>query len=730
MENNTERLYNLLPVIYRRRDAEAGYPLKALLEVIAEQVNLVEDDIDQLYENWFIETCQDWVVPYIGDLVGYRQVHEAGEPGPIITPQGRLRNKILIPRREVANTVHYRRRKGALALLEILANDVSGWPARAVEFRRLISFSQPLNHQRLELGRTVDLRKIDALDRLNGPFDELAHTVDVRRVSSHRSQGRYNIPSVGVFVWPIKTFSVTRTPACCPEKDKRPYCFTFSVLGNDCPLFTLPQPEIEPTHIAEEINLPIPIRRLAFQNNKADYYGEGKSLQIWYGNMKRPVHIKEILVTDLSHWETYRPRKDIVAVDPVLGRIALSPRQIPQNGITVSYHYGFSAEIGGGEYERTISQPEGASLYRVGRKEENRSINDALSRWIDDSKKDLVKDAVIEITDSDVYEPEEDGVEVKKKIDIVLKEGQSLQIRAANFTRPIIRLLDYSVRSMDYLTVKGDLNTRFTLDGLLVTNHGIKIEGDLDQINIRHCTLVPGLAPLELVNLNHARVAIDRSIIGPIHVNQDELMADPMPISISDSIVDGTSPENIAVDAPTELLAHATLTILRSTVFGKVLIHSIKLAENCIFNEQIGVGRSQFGCIRFCYVTPDSRTPRRFCCQPDLAMKASENGLREDLGAGREPTNGEIETVRQAACGSMRPMFSSRLYGTPHYCRLDESCAEEIKRGAEDESEMGVFHDLYQPQRAANLRARLEEYTPAGMDAGVIFADIQPRRRA
>jgi hypothetical protein len=53
---------------------------------------------------------------------------------------------------------------------------------------------------------------------------------------------------------------------------------------------------------------------------------------------------------------------------------------------------------------------------------------------------------------------------------------------------------------------------------------------------------------------------------------------------------------------------------------------------------------------------------------------------------------------------------------------LAYTCAEEIKRGADDESEMGIFHDLYQPQRAANLRARLNEYTPAGMEAGIIYA--------
>ena len=77
-----DRLYELLPAVYRMQDAEQGEPLRALLQVISEQVNLREDDMQQLYENWFIETCEDWVVPYLGDLIGYEPVHEAGEPSP------------------------------------------------------------------------------------------------------------------------------------------------------------------------------------------------------------------------------------------------------------------------------------------------------------------------------------------------------------------------------------------------------------------------------------------------------------------------------------------------------------------------------------------------------------------------------------------------------------------------------------------------------------------------
>ena len=142
----------------------------------------------------------------------------------------------------MANTIRYRRRKGTLALLELLARDVAGWPARAVEFYRLLAVAQHLNHLHLDRGRTVDLRDGDALDRLDGPFDDLAHTVDVRRVASQRTPGRYNIPSVGVFVWRLRSYSVTQTPAYCFE-EQGPNCYPFSVLGNDTPLFTRPRPD-------------------------------------------------------------------------------------------------------------------------------------------------------------------------------------------------------------------------------------------------------------------------------------------------------------------------------------------------------------------------------------------------------------------------------------------------------------------------------------------------------
>lgn len=717
MNGALDRLYELLPVVYRQRDVEQDSPLRALLNVIAEQANVVETDITQLYENWFIETCEDWLVPYIGDLIGYQPGHEAGEPGDVTTLQGRQRNKILIPRREVANTIRYRRRKGTLALLELLATDVAGWPARAVEFYQLLAWTQAIHHLhdiRLHQGRTVDLRHGDALDRLDGPFDELAHTVEVRRLTSHHSQGRYTIPSVGLFVWRLKTYPVSQTPAYCLE-EVGPHCYTFSVLGNTSPLYTRPEPEGEPSHIAGELNLPIPIRRRSFETGKSDYYGKGKSLQIWENVPRQPISPERIVVADLSDWQ-YRPRQGQVAVDPVLGRIAFPPRELPRRSIWVSYHYGFSADIGGGEYNRSLAQPREAVLYQVGEQQEFTRINEALVRW----QEDKPPQAVIEITDSGAY---------VEQINVQLGENQSLQLRAANRTRPIIRLLDWQTDRPDALSIQGESGSCFTLDGLLIAGRGVQIQGNLAAVTLRHATLVPGwtLHPdceprrpaepsLELIN-TPACLIIEHSILGSIQVNQDQAATDPIPVCMSDSILDATSPDREALGAPGWPLAHVTLTIVRSTVFGQIQTHAIDLAENCIFIGLTHVGRRQQGCMRFCYVTPGSRTPHRYQCQPD----GVEKPLKEKFERGQitaEERDRALARERLRLC----PQFNSTRYGTPTYCQLADTCAKEIKRGANDESELGVFHDLYQAQRAANLRARLEEYTPAGMEAGVICA--------
>ena len=73
----SEQLYSLLPLHYRRRDQQEGEPLRALLAILETELVGLQNNVEDLYDNWFIETCDDWVVPYIGDLLGYSLLPEA-----------------------------------------------------------------------------------------------------------------------------------------------------------------------------------------------------------------------------------------------------------------------------------------------------------------------------------------------------------------------------------------------------------------------------------------------------------------------------------------------------------------------------------------------------------------------------------------------------------------------------------------------------------------------------
>ena len=69
----------------------------------------------------------------------------------------------------------------------------------------------------------------------------------------------------------------------------------------------------------------------------------------------------------------------------------------------------------------------------------------------------------------------------------------------------------------------------------------------------------------------------------------------------------------------------------------------------------------------------------------------------------------------------LMPRFTSRCYGQPGYGQLAGDVAVELTTGAENEAEMGAFNGLMQAQRVANLRIRLDEYLPAGLEAGFIY---------
>ena len=658
---DAEKLYSLLPAIYRVRDAEQGYPLRALIGVIAEQALALEENLAQLYDDQFVETAAEWAIPYIGDLIGARDIYSSV-------------GKVTSARAEVANTIAYRRRKGTAAMLEQLARDVTGWPARVVEFFQLLKTTQYINHIRLGNLATPDLRQWEPLERLSTPFTTTARTAEVRRIAP--SRGKYNIPNVGIFLFRIGAYSLTDSPAAKLNADAGDFRYFFDPLGRDTALFTDPVSEDEITQLARPINAPLPISRRVLKTYLGDYYTTDKSASICIVT-DVPVQPSQISVCDLSDvsggdWAHQPAGPDQVLLDPVLGRLVFgaAPAQPP----LVTYHYGFSADMGGGEYPRAETFDPDLPVTPLA---PGTAIQTAINDLVSSSA-----DGAIEVGDSGRYE---------ETLTIAAQSGQHIELRAKDGSRPVL------VQTGD-MAISGQDDSEVTLNGFLIAGGAVRITGQIKQVTLRHCTLVPGVAATLFVESTDVSVTIDHCIAGAIRAEKGGI------VEITDSIVDALGDTAVAYSAADDVAEGGALTVIDSTVIGKIHAEQLPLVSNSILLARLAEGdawpfavhseRTQEGCLRFSYTPLESHAPRRFHCHP-----ASEDDATK-----------------------VRPQFTSLRYGDPGYCQLSLRTDSRIRTGADDEAEMGAFHDLYQPQRETNLRVRLDEYLRFGLEAGVFYA--------
>lgn len=707
-------LYELLPAVHRIEDAGLGYPLEALLDIISGQVAHVQRDISGLWDDFFIETAAEWAVPYLADLVGASPLHDVAGSR----------------RADVANTIAYRRRKGTVPMLEDMAGDVTGWRARVVPFFELLEWTQHLDHLRRQPGTTpgrsarvgtVDVGDLDALDLLDGPFDGVAHTVDVRPFSARR--GRHNLRRIGFFLWRLRSNPLTALDAAPAPAGA--HAWHFSPLGNPAPLFTNDE-RPDPSQRPAEADLPGPIRPLALWADLAlaretgsaasRYYGPGShhSLAVAVGDATADfgadvVPADEVTVCDLSGWR--RPPAGVsVAIDPARGRLTLAEAVEPAAGqvVRVAYCYGFSgaagADLGGGPYDRRASldrprpddhlavvarvRPHGLSATTPW----FATVDAAVADWL--GRSDPARRAVVEVADSATY--------AESALTLHLPAGHRLEVRAANRQRPVL--------DVARIEVSADGDGGLVLDGMVVLGGPLRIGAGMTQVAVRHCTLVPGrtfgpagepgdpsATSLEAAAVQSASVTVANSIVGPVR-----LPAEGYVLTVSDSIVDAPDGGR-AVGGPTGGPG-PTCDLRRLTVFGEVRVESLGYATEAVFTGPVTVVRTQSGCMRFSYVPEGAVTPARYRCQPDLALEGV---------TGLQP--------RRRTMARVQPRFTSRRYGQPGYAQLARDTADEIRTGGADEREMGAFNLLREAQREANLRNRLDEYLPAGLEAGLIY---------
>ena len=768
MANGYQDLYSLLPAIYRERDVQQNFPLQALLSLLDRQRALVDSNILQLQENLFIETCDEWVIAYIADLVSNNLLFDPSRSAEAETATSLftdLIGKDLRPpvavriRADVAKTIHYRRRKATPTMLEELARDVTGWPAHVVEFFQLLGWTQFLEHLRFQCTWT-DLRSIDAMERIAGAFDQTMHTVDVRQPS--QPEGWYNIRNIGFFLWRLQSFPLVNVPA-------RPtvvaaWRYHFSPLGNPAPLFTRLRREVGA--LVTEYDVPAPIRCVLFDKDLRDYaardplppppdftrlYGafgvsptdpavasetslyvslNGSGIDPADPNAPPNTFIPQIVCMRLDPWPATQPAGKIVAIDVRTGRLAIGAGWGPINSVDVSYWYGFSSSLGGGTYDRRkwlenpSAFPAPPTRYVVqqnGQTGTFPSVGAALAQWQNDGP----SNAIISILDNRTY-----GLPGS----ITLANNTTLAIEAAQGTRPLLQAqTPGGALAIDVSSIAPSDDQRdavFTLNGVVLEG-SIHVVGDLGKLRLLHSTLIPGRqldgngdpisiepsigiepanATGQAINLL-LRIEAAFSILGQLVV--PELSAG---IWLLDCIVQGTGASQAAVSDPAGKFA-APLVTERSTFFGSVQVKSLQASE-VIFTAAVTAQRTQQGCVRFSYVSPGSVTPRRFRCQPDVAVS---NAIAAALQSDPLLSLPAQQQIREDVESRLVPSFTTILYGQPAFAQLLLSCPLEIRTGAEDGSEMGAFCHLKQAQRESNLKIRLQEYLPFGLDPAVVY---------
>ena len=726
----TEKLWELVPAVYRDEDGTAENPgvLRGIVEIIAGHAALIRRNSDRLWEDPFIEDCDDWAVPYIGDLVGTRMVSA-------LDTRGR--------RIDVAKTIYYRRRKGTLRVLEELISDIAGWEGKATEeFRRLARTQHGLDPKPAGLGGhftgTVpggyaDLRKPRGAELSTGPFDEYFHSTDVRK-NNGGIDGRFSIPKIAFWLYRIPALRLT---GVMPFRGPDPHHFTFDPSGRETALFA---------------------RR---GRSETFDWDEWTSLREW--ETPAPIRCRllgdaQFLITDavIAAVNTLGISAAASADLEKLDGVALASEADLQTALsTLPSHAELLADPAWtGLLQQALIQECGKSAlltsFVAPASGEPKSIRVVVagtevssdrivagslaSLAVGIPNKDLVIDAergtmlflgaVPGDVTADVYYgfPASLGAGVYDRGDLLLPPtvpvlagggaipagamdpgtavmqgvtsfsdnstwvGPSIApvtnalIEASNLTRPFIRLgADWTIDSA------AGVPASLTLDGLWLGSSGafhLVLTGTWASVTIRRCTLDPGgtdawgnpIQPVHLIVAGDVQqLTLDRCITGPIHLSGTGVIDS---ILIEDTIVQSITSGTPAIDLP-----RTSGQIFRTTIFGDVNFDRLYASEALITGLAI-VTDTQDGCFRFGAAFMGSRIPHPY-----------ESNFIQDAPH----------------------FFTSRVFGGYAFAQLSQSAPMFLQRGAENGSEIGAYSSLLNPILLDSLQAKVSEYLPFGL---------------
>ena len=766
---NRLAMYERLPEIYRIRDAEQvpQGQLAAYVDLFENVHSALRDNIEALGRDAFIESCDDWVVPYIADLLGTS--HLSGDPWTL--------------RADVARTINHRRRKGTLGAIESLAHALSKWAVHTVEMRDRLVWNQHINHQRPDIGGappltasnflgdarrggTVNLRDPALLSLLNGPFDPFAHLADIKPAAGWR--GLYNLPNLGIFLWRLRAYTLARfkpvpsqfaapitlIPASATEAN---FAVRLELHPQSEPMVLFNthrfHADDEPPNISSPDAVPGPMPSARLSNDtpagRPEHYVEiapypDGTVPNRMNRLGLSLQIPQTLFTattpwrfrgaNLCAWETgLQPplRAHEIAIDPDRGRVVFGAMGAAQateadaivSGLYISPTHAFQGPVGAQPIPRQATPATWLEVLPI---IVNIDTVNTPASTLQNALANLQTRAqplIIEIKDSLVHDLDLNVIAgTSNELGLqTLRLNRSLWIRAADGERPIIRLKQpLAFRPHDVLSAGAPA----VMDSLMVRLEGIYLTRDkavfpantpliaraaLHQLHIQDCTLDPG----GYVALNNIRTPIFQSM----RLNNTNGFVLPGEILAFDQ-----SPEIVlenSISGPLAIDDDYSLNIINSIIDagGTLETAAPALAVGAATgNAELtwGPALTINGLTCFGRMRVTSASGKGGIWVHALQVLDNQSGcIKYSWFAdadNRLPSNHACLHQSQSDLH-----FVAQTFGRPGYAQITRDSDTRILEQGPNDDEMGAFGFLLNSHKWKNIQIRFREYMPVGI---------------
>jgi hypothetical protein len=683
-----------LPPAVRAEPDDVADPVRlldALLVAVDRERQLLAADIDQVWEDLFIESCADWAVPYLGALLG-------------LPPDA--------SRLEVAYAVALRRRKGTPAAFEDFAEVLTGWTARAVEGWQVTTWVQRLGHPPPPRPASVNLAD-RAHQRIGTPFERARRSVS--------PEGRWSPRTATAMVWPWRGVTLFAVEAC-PLPAVGPRRFALHPLGLEAPLYLRPTPlrltsdadgtAAVPPRTGDETDAPV---RATYQVLQAlagpgdIVYGGNWQLAATHplapvaGRPEPPLLALTAGPTDVP-WDKLRfgalpptgptpfpPGPDEVVVDVARGHVEVG-----------------TAVAAAGVLRATWHRPVPGSLGALG----SNSVTDPTARIVVTVNPVLLPGPRVVHTLADAFTAAEllsaasglsaaDSVPGRPDVEIRLETSDRLDAPAALSFTPTLPRWRIVAPGLSTPTVVGPIDLDLAgacldLEGFWLSDD-LRLGASLRGVTLTHVTMnPPGGAVLAADPSAWAlSLAADHCLLGAIRA---DLAAGH--IVLADCVVDGRGarlrvcggdPGGLVRDAVAASGRFGPQVRADSVTFaGPVRVEALD-AQDCVFLDGVDVVQQQEGCLRFCYLGPDLTVP---------------------------PSRPAVYR-----CGPFpAPTFASIGFESAGYYTIALEPDHPLLGAASDGGEVGAYHHDRRGPRMARLRQRIDEFVPLGLRGLVALA--------